>query len=186
MNLNNSSFLDLYLWTEVVLFCVLRHTYSRHLSVISVQRQILRLLPSHSSPPALQFHGRHNSFHRVLIWSALLFQVGIVVRSALARTAAFQFHIRRITQLGLLKESSSSQNCLESVKLFTAQNYLWLMYFLSPCRHFPSFFSSLFSFIPSPLHRSPLFISSYLSFSAHHLIWPAAAFRTLLCNSKEY
>lgn len=53
--------------------------------------------------PSWQFHGRHNSFYSVLIWRTIQLQVGIVVMPPPACTAAFQFHIRPITQLSLLK-----------------------------------------------------------------------------------
>lgn len=35
-----------------------------------------------TAPPAFGFHGRHNSFHRALIWRAIPLQFGIVVHAS--------------------------------------------------------------------------------------------------------
>lgn len=92
---------------------------------------------------------RHKPFHRMLIWRAISLQVGSALwrKPPPARTAAFQFHMKPITQLGLLKRLLRNKIGSE----------LWNYSQHSRSHFLPCSFLYSNSLLPS-------FISSYLSF----------------------
>lgn len=101
---------------------------------------------------------RHKPFHRMLIWRAISLQVGVVEQAPPppARTAAFQFYIKPITLLGLLKRVLHDKIGSE----------LWNYH-----QHPRSHFLPCSSFIPTLcyLHSFHLifhFLSSWLSLSS--------------------